>query len=330
MGKQADKTDEFVGRAKEHWVSVNSANSKAQLQQGVKNYNGANQVMQEYGPIWAQTTGVTGSDQTGASVWGYRNAGNHVVNQTDFRQAEEKIRSQIADGGLDVIGHALAARGLSGGKTLDSYNKFLEYSATGQISEDNTLTPGVYSKIVDDAIAEYLTKQGGAFTGELYSKLTNKFDETTAAAMGPIGIVKNAMDAAGEGLDHALRSGATNQEAVNYGAARAVSSAANSLFFEGEENEAVKTIGKQLLGEVKSVGGNIAQGMAEQVAQQIILGTNSEYNRLVREYYDGGFSKDQAQRIAMNEMKKQLVKEGISQAMLDKAFKPIKTKIKRK
>ena len=62
----AQNVGETTKNTVDHWASVNSANSKAQLQQGVSNYNGANQVMQEYGPIWAQTTGVTGSDQTGA------------------------------------------------------------------------------------------------------------------------------------------------------------------------------------------------------------------------------------------------------------------------
>lgn len=328
--KQAEATGEFAKRTKQHWEAANGAYSEAQTEQARKIGEQANEASRKYGAIWALTSGVTGSDQTGASIYGYRNAGDHTVSQGDYQQSVQKIQAQIEDGGIDALGHAIAARGLSGGKTLDDYNKFLEYSATGKISENHSLTPGTYTEEVDKAIADYLTKQGGAITGEMYSNLTKKFDETMAAAMGPVGVLKNAVDAAGDGLEHALRSGATNQEAVNYGAARAVSSVANSLFFEGEGNGSVKTIGKQLMEEAKSVGGNIAQGMAEQVAQQIILGTNSEYNRLVREYYDGGFSKDQAQRIAMNEMKKQLVKEGVSEAMLDKAFKPIKTKIKRK
>ena len=97
--------------AVDHWASVNAANSKAQLQQGVNNYNAANQVMQEYGPIWGMTTGVTGSDQTGASIWGYRNAPGNMGNQLAAQQTANQIRNQIADGGIDVLGHALAARG---------------------------------------------------------------------------------------------------------------------------------------------------------------------------------------------------------------------------
>ena len=95
----AQNVGETTKNTVDHWASVNSANSKAQLQQGVSNYNGANQVMQEYGPIWAQTTGVTGSDQTGASIWGYRNAPGNMGNQMNSQEAANKIRSQIADGG---------------------------------------------------------------------------------------------------------------------------------------------------------------------------------------------------------------------------------------
>ena len=67
--------------------------------------------MQEYGPIWGMTTGVTGSDQTGASIWGYRNAPGNMGNQLAAQQTANQIRNQIADGGIDVLGHALAARG---------------------------------------------------------------------------------------------------------------------------------------------------------------------------------------------------------------------------
>ena len=126
------------------------------------------------------------------------------VNHGDYQQSVEKLRGQIADGGADAALHALAARGLSGGKTLDSYNKFLEYSATGKISDDQTVTPGVYSKIVDEAVADYLTKQYGSKAGNVYNKATEIFDDVASVGLGTgLGIVKSAIDTAGESLDRA-------------------------------------------------------------------------------------------------------------------------------
>ena len=97
--QQADLVGNAAQETVNHWGNANAANSAAQLQQGLNIAAKANDTTQKNGTVWGMTTGVTGSDQTGASIWGYRNAGNHVVNQTDSQQAEEKIRAQIADGG---------------------------------------------------------------------------------------------------------------------------------------------------------------------------------------------------------------------------------------
>lgn len=168
---------------------------------------------------------------TGASIWGYRNASGNTGNQAEAQQTAETIRNQIADGGIDVLGHAIAARGLSGGKTLDSYNKFLEYSATGRISDDKTVTPGVYSKIVDEAVADYLTKQYGNKAGNVYNKVTGTFDQIASfAILGPeISLIKDSMDLSGSTMDESRANGSSDREAVEKGFLRGMHNAGKEL-----------------------------------------------------------------------------------------------------
>ena len=305
--EQAEKTGEFAERTKQNWIDANRGYSDAQSAQARKIREQANEAAQKYGEMWALTSGVTGSDQTGASIYGYRKGKGHKGDQAEGVRTEKEIRRQISDGGIDVLGHAVAARGMIGGEALDGMNQVLEYGATGEISNDSTVTPGKYKEIVDEEIAKYLTKRNGEHIGEMYSKLTNKFDETVIAAMGPIGIVMDAVGAMGEGLNHALENGATNKQAVNYGAARGVSSVANSLLFDDRKGSTGKTVGKQVVEGMKNIGGNIGQGVVEQVVQQMILGTNSDYNAMVQKYYTEGFTKEQAHRIAKNEIRKKLI-----------------------
>ena len=327
--RQAEKTRAQVEHTKQHWVNANKSYSDAQSEQARKVREQAAEASQEYGEIWALTSGVTGSDQTGASIYGYRKGKGHKGNQAEGIHTEEEIRRQISNGGIDVLGHAVAARGMIGGEALDGINQILEYGATGEITNDSTVTPGKYKEIVDEEIAKYLTKRNGEHIGGMYSKLTNKIDETVAAAMGPVGIVMNAIGAMGEGLNHALENGATNKKAINYGAARGVSSVANNLLFDDGKGGTGKTVGKQVVEGMKNVGGNIGQGVVEQVVQQMILGTNSDYNATVQKYYTEGFTKEQAHRIAKNEIRKKLIEDGISEALLNKIFDPIEAKLKR-
>ena len=314
--RQAENVGNAAKRTADHWVSANAANSEAHLQMGKHIGNQANRIVQKNGNIWGMTAGITGSDQTGASIYGYRNAGEAVVNRGDYQQSADKIKSQIADGGLDVLGHAIAARGLSGGKTLDSYNKFLEYSATGKISNDKTMTPGAYSEIVDEAVADYLSKQHGTVAGDVYSKATKAFDDLTSVALGPVaGAVKSAFDVGGESLDRAKVIGASDQQAVVYGAVNGLRASMN----ESVGNMVKKLVKSEPLAEL---GHEIVGDFVDDFLQDEILKDNSEYSNLVNQYYHRGFSKEQSQRIAKCELAKNNIRNASEEVLYRKMFTP--------
>ena len=298
--KYAQNVGKTTKNTVDHWANANAANSGANLQMGKQLGSAANQTTQKYGNIWGMTTGVTGSDQTGASIWGYRNAGDHKVNQGDYQQSVEKLRGQIADGGVDVLGHAIAARGLSGGKTLDSYNKFLEYSATGKISEESTLTPGMYAEKVDKAIAGYLTKQYGGKAGEVYAGATEIVDNVASVALGNgLGMFKSAIDTAGENLDKARLSGASNQQAVTYGFGAGLSNAVGAMGVEIGKNVDLP-IKKEIRKQIDKLPSNVREPVEEGMA----TGTALLIENITKGMLNNGFSKKQAEKILNYEMSK--------------------------
>lgn len=332
--KYAQNVGETTKNTVDHWANANAANSGANLQMGKQLGSAAGQTTQKYGNIWGMTTGVTGSDQTGASIWGYRNAGDHKVNQGDYQQSVEKLRGQIADGGVDVLGHAIAARGLSGSKTLDSYNKFLEYSATGKISDDQTVTPGVYSKIVDEAVADYLTRQYGSKAGNLYNKATGTFDRIASfATLGPeISLIKGSMDLAGDTLNKRLGNGASDKEAAEAGFMRGTLNAAGEV---GVNKIIERTNPIDISKPVKTVFGKMDSWDADKVADHfndrkndfiaggiVSVGNSSidtfedekrVFDDTVAGFRKQGLDQKQARRSAISE----LLRRGGSQALYD-------------
>ena len=320
--EQANKTGEFAERTKQHWVNANKSYSEAHNEHAQRIGKQAAEASRKYGGMWAMTSGVTGSDQTGASIHGYRNTKGHAVSHEASKQTAETIRKQIADGGIDVLGHAIAARGLSGSKTLDSYNKFLEYSATGRISDDKTLTPGVYSKIVDEAVADFLTKRYGATAGNIYSNTTKAFDDVVSVGLGPVvGAVKSAFDVGGESLEQARLNGANNQQAILYGAANGL----RASMSEPIENMVKRAVKSESLGEaIHGIAGNFA----DEFTQEKILRDNSEYSNLVNHYYQNGFSKEQAQKIAKHELAKANIQSASEDMLYRKMFTPMEVYLK--
>ena len=298
--EQTNKTGEFAERTKQHWVNANKSYSEAYNEHAQRIGEQAAEASRKYGEMWALTSGVTGSDQTGASIHGYRNTKGHAVSHEASKQTAETIRKQIADGGIDVLGHAIAARGLSGGKTLDSYNKFLEYSATGEISKDNTVTPGRYTEIVDEEIAKYLSKQYGIKAGEIYTNTTKTFDDGISLVLGNgLSVVKSAIDTAGEALERARLNGANNQQAVTYGFGAGLSDVVGAMTVEagkGFDFPIKKEITKQL--------DKLPSNMREPIEEGLSAGAAVFVEDIAKEMLNKGFTKKQADKILRYEMSK--------------------------
>lgn len=189
-------------------------------------------------------------------------------------------------------------------------------SATGRISDDKTVTPGVYSKIVDEAVADYLTKQYGSKAGNVYNKATGAFDGLTSVALGPIaGAVKSAFDVGGESLERARLNGASDQQAVLYGAVNGMRASMN----EPTGNIIKGVIKSEPLAEAAH---GIVGNFVDEFVQDKILKENSEYSNLVNHYYHNGFSKEQAQRIAKHELSKNNIKDASEDALYRNIFTP--------
>ena len=322
--EQANKTGEFAERTKQHWANANKSYSEAHNEHAQRIGEQAAEASRKYGEMWALTSGVTGSDQTGASIHGYRNTKGHAVSHEASKQTAETIRKQIADGGIDVLGHAIAARGLSGGKTLDSYNKVLEYSATGKISKDNTVTPGRYTEIVDEAVADYLTKQYGNKAGNVYNKVTGTFDQIASfAILGPeISLIKDSIDLSGSTMDESRANGSSDREAVEKGFLRGMHNAGKELLVGKTIGLAVKKSPDDQVKELfEGQKGEVLKDTAG-AAVSALIGDESvtaELEAQKQRWKKEGYSEKQAERIAMAEIMKQKGKNVLYNAGLSAA-----------
>lgn len=186
--QQAQNVGKTANQTVNHWASANAANSDANLQMGKQIGSAAKQTAQTYGSIWGATTGVTGSDQTGASIYGYRNdtqmseprsdwdvatrkeyralkrtdpedadafaiGVNEGLNQAIRNQKEKALREWVSQSGAHGAAAWTGARGLNQISPLDSYNKWLERAAIGENRVYPDLTTTDTKEIIDDTNA---------------------------------------------------------------------------------------------------------------------------------------------------------------------------------
>ena len=192
----------------------------------------------------------------------------------------------------------------------------------------------MYSKIVDEAVADYLTKQYGSKAGNLYNKASGTFDRIASyATLGPeISLIKGSMDLAGDTLDKRLVNGTSDKEAVEAGFMRGTINAAGEVGVGEllkrtnpiEMGETVKNVlGKMGVQDVKSATGQINDRKNDFIVGGIVSVGNSSidmfedekrvFDDTVARFRKQGLDQKQARKSAISE----LLKRGGSQALYD-------------
>ena len=101
-------------------------------------------------------------------------------------------------------------------KSLDGYNSLLEYSATGRISTNPEISPGEYSQLIDDTIADKIERNGNQLASDVYQFGTKAIDDIATYAVG--GPALDALRFAGESVTDTLKQekerGATDKQAA--------------------------------------------------------------------------------------------------------------------
>ena len=210
--RQAGNVGKSVEKTTGAWASANAANSTAYLQMGKQIGSRANQTAQKNGNIWGMTAGVTGSDQTGASIYGYRSdtqmseprsdwdgaarkehralkrtnpetAGefaigiNQGLNQAIRNRKEKSLEEWVSRNGVHGAAAWGGARGLNQISPLDALNKSLERAAIGENRVYPELTATDIKKIIDDTNAGNIEERFGKLGGLAYTAGTNLTDQ---------------------------------------------------------------------------------------------------------------------------------------------------------
>lgn len=210
--EQANKTGEFAERTKQHWANANKSYSEAHNEHAQRIGEQATEASRKYGEMWALTSGVTGSDQTGASVWGYRKDKQmseprsdwdvaarkeyRTLKRTDPKAAEAfavevneglnraererkagALQEWVSESGAHGVAAWVGGRGLNQISPLDSYNKRLERAAIGVNRENPELTATDIKEIIDDTNAGNIEERFGKIGGWAYTAGTNLTDE---------------------------------------------------------------------------------------------------------------------------------------------------------
>lgn len=214
-------------------------------------YSGSNK---QRGEQMAVTSGITGSDQTGGSIYGYRNdtswkepqdswtpeeraqydrlktsspslADSYAANVNDkYNQAErnqrvQQITAEVNGGNGQAMLHGLGARAGSQLKGLDGYNSMLEYAARGKITTNPDLSPGAYAQTVDNAISDRISREHGKTLAGAYSQGTQWFDDIVSyATLGPTkNAIKSGIEAGTERINDARNQGSSDRDALAQG-----------------------------------------------------------------------------------------------------------------
>ena len=231
---------------------------------------------------------------------------NRVKKDTEREELVDDATSSFGMGALHTLG-SLATAPLG----LADYLDDLTDSVAGRpILEGSVLSPFEYSQTVQSGIGEYLNEYGtlpedipvlgGAGLGDLYGLGTSMAQSIASAyTLGPVGMgISYFGQGAAAGVDDALSRGATDDEALLYGASvgtpEAVLEAITGHLLTGL-GKGGASLGKQILGQ----GGEEAleeglTSVVSQIADNIIMQDKSAFSNAVRTYMSQGMSESEA------------------------------------
>lgn len=243
---------------------------------------------------------------------------NNYINQAIEEEALKAIAESASSGFWAGAGHTAASIVIS---PLAGWADYLagltEATARGTITNDGVVSPFEYSQEVQGSISNALNNNygtlsedvpiiGGKGWGDVYGLGTSTAQSLVSGyALGPVGTLASYFgQGAASGMKDALSRGATADQALLYGTALG--------FFEGlAEMIGIDNLFK--LGTTTTIKGFVknvlkqagAEGMEEgftsllsNIADNVIMGDNSNFNILVEQYMAEGMSESEAKKKA--------------------------------
>ena len=268
-----------------------------------------------------------------AEAYEYAIGVNNQIAEKKANKQKEGVVASATSNGWAGTGHTAASILAAPTGLVDYIDNLLEYSARGTITKKSSLTPFDYSQAVTEGISTDLNEKGGTLNenipivggkgwGDVYGLGTSIAQSAASAyALGGAGtLVSYFGQGAAAGVDDALSRGATEEQALIYGAILGAAEGATEMmgaeklvglgsaneikkillkgFGKGGGKEFFKLLNKQGLSEAIEEG---VSSFAGQVADNWILQDKSNFNAMVKEYMANGMSKSEATQKAWME-----------------------------
>jgi hypothetical protein len=255
---------------------------------------------------------------------------NYMIAAEKEGKAIEDIQNSATSGFWAGAGHSLGSLGTSYFGLADYLNDIAMASAGRPIAPDGVVSPFEYSQAVQSAITTKLNDMGGTLDedipiiggkgwGDVYGLgMSAAKSVTSAYTLGRGSLISFFGQGAAAGVDDAKSRGATDEQALLFGAASGTAEAAFEMLPIDNLLKA-KNIGtkRQILFETLKHAGiedleETGTGLANFVSDCIIMGSNSNLSHAVKKYQDEGLSYDKALKKALWDATQDVLWDGIS------------------
>lgn len=268
------------------------------------------------------TSGGEGATKIADSILNFQNSGT-IGDMSNLVDHAGKVGKGLMHSAGAILGNAT---GLA-----DYLNDAAEYAARGRITEKTgDLTPFEYSQAVTGGISQHLNQKygtlnekipvvGGKGLGDLYGLGMSVAQSAQAAyTLGPVGtLVQFFGSAAASGVDDAKSRGASDEQALWFGALSGVAEGAAEAFGVDKllKIGASSTMREVMINVAKQ---GIAEGAEEGItsvlnnfADQLVMGDKSNFYILVQDYMNKGWSEAEAKKQSWLDMAEDLAYDAL-------------------
>ena len=242
---------------------------------------------------------------------------NNILNKESEQAQIKAIQDSATANVWSGAGQTAAAIIAVPGGLADWLSDLIYNDANGYIPEaDGNITPFEYSQAVIGGITQHLNEEGGTISedipvfggkgwGDVYGLSTSIAQSAVSAYTGgtPQALISFFGSASAAGVDDAIKRGATGDQALAYGTAVGAAEALSEMIGIDNLMKIGSSAGKKLFLDLVKQG--VAEGLEEgfssffsNVADNIFMGDNSNFNIQVAYYMEKGLSEEDAKRKA--------------------------------
>ena len=259
--------------------------------------------------------------------WSYAAAVNDAIAKAKKQEQVAKIQEDATDGFWKGAAHTAGAVAAAPLALADYLDAIIETSARGRTTEKADVTPFEYSQAVTGGISqhlngvdalgvahnvlpEYIPIIGGKGLGDVYGLGTSIAQSAIAGYSGGSAqaLISFFGIAGASGIKEAKQRGATDDQAIAYGTMLGIAEGLAEMI--GVDNlmkiGAASTMRELIMNVVKQ---GAAEGLEEGItstlnnfADQLVMGDKSNFNILVRDYMNKGWSEKDAKTQAWLDM----------------------------